>query len=75
MNTIDKILLGCAGFLLAFTITIIIIFCIFQTIPDTLVSSVFGLFSCEAFITLVIWAIKRHQNTKRKEDKNEKTDK
>lgn len=77
MNTIDKILLACAIFILAFTITMIVIFCIFQSVPDTLVESVFTLFTGEAVITFVIWWIKkRHAKDKtthacdKKEDKN-----
>lgn len=59
MNTIDKILLGCAIFILIFVITMVITFFIFQAIPDTLVESVFALFTGEAVITFVIWWIKR----------------
>lgn len=64
MNTIDKILLGCAIFILLFVICMIIVFCIFQSIPDTLVESVFALFTGEAVITFVIWWIKRKGNKK-----------
>ena len=59
MNTIDKILIGCAIFILLFTITMIVIFCLFQSTPDTLVECVFGLFSGETVITFFIWWIKK----------------
>ena len=59
MNTIDKILLGLVGFLIGFTITIIILFCIFQSVPDTLVECVFSLGGGEAVITFAIWWIKK----------------
>lgn len=59
MNTIDKILIGCAIFIILFTVAMTVIFCIFQTVPDTLIDSVFGLFAGEAVITFVIWWIKK----------------
>ena len=67
MNTIDKILIGCAGFLILFTLTMIIIFCIYQDIPNTLVECIFQLFTGEAVITFLIWWIKKkgHKNEKR----------
>ena len=68
MNTLDKILLSCAVFILLFTITNIILFCIFQSTPDTLVECVFGLFSGETVITFFIWWIKK-KNTKKSDCK------
>ena len=62
MNTIDKILLSCAVIVLVFTITMIVIFCIFQTVPDTLIDSFFGLFTGETIICFVIWYAKRRFN-------------
>lgn len=59
MTTIDRILLGCAIFITAFTIVMIILFCLFQSVPDVLIESVFSLFSAEAVITFVIWWIKK----------------
>ena len=64
MTTLDKILLFVAIFILLFTITMIVIFCLFQSTPDTLIESVFGLVSGEAFITFVIWWIKKKGQTK-----------
>lgn len=59
MNTIDKILLSCAIFLVLFTVCMIVIFCIYQSVPDTLVDAVFGLMGSEVFITFAIWWIKK----------------
>ena len=70
MNTIDKILLGLVGFLIGFTITIIILFCIFQSVPDVLVECVFSLAGCEGIVTFAIWWIKkRYGNQKKQEEK------
>ena len=74
MNTLDKILLGCAIFLVLFTVSMIVIFCVFQTIPDSLVEAVFSLTGSEAIITGVIWYAKKKINTKR-ETKDGKTEK
>lgn len=59
MNTIDKILIACAIAVIFFTITMIVIFCIFQSVPDTLIDAVFGLMGSEAVITFAIWWIKK----------------
>ena len=59
MSTLDKILLGCAIFLVIFIITMVILFCIFQAIPDTLVECVLQTFSCEAVVTFLIWWLKK----------------
>ena len=70
MNTIDKILLGLVGFLIGFTIAMIVIFCIFQVTPDTLIECVFACCASEAVITFAIWWIKKkHANDKAKEKK------
>ena len=59
MNTIDKILIACAIFLVLFTISMIVIFCIFQSVPDALIDAVFGLMGSEAIITFAIWWVKK----------------
>lgn len=71
MNTIDKILLGLVGFLIGFTITIIILFCIFQSTPDTLVECVFTLCGSEAIITAVIWYVKKKYAKDNRRKKND----
>ena len=70
MNTIDKILLSLAGFILGFTVTMIVIFCIYQSIPDTLVECFFGVCCSETVITFAIWWIKKKHS---KEKDNGKT--
>ena len=69
MSTIDKILLGLVGFLIGFTITMIIIFCIFQSIPDTLVECFFGVAGGEGIITFAIWWIKKKYSKQKENDK------
>ena len=59
MNTIDKILIACAIAVIVFTVTMIVIFCIFQSVPDTLIDAVFGLMGSEAIITFAIWWVKK----------------
>lgn len=67
MNTIDKILLGMVGFILGFTIAMIVIFCIFQQTPDVLIQCVFTALCSEAIICFCLWWIKR-KYAKTKED-------
>ena len=69
MNTIDKILLACAITLLLFTVTMIVIFCIYQVTPDTLIECVFACCSSEAVITFAIWWIKKKANNRKEKDK------
>ena len=74
LNTIDKILIFCTALLLLFTITMIVIFCIYQDIPNTLVEAVFGLASSETIITFAIWWIKKKATNKKEKD-NERLEK
>ena len=74
MNTIDKILIGCAIAVIAFTVTMIVIFCIFQSIPDTLVDNFYNMFTGEVVITFLIWWIKK-KGQKDEKRHTEKTDK
>ena len=69
MSTIDKILISCALAVIVFTITMVVIFCIFQAVPDTLIDAVFSLMGSEAIITFAIWWIKKKANNKK--DKTE----
>ena len=70
-NTIDCILLGCAGFLVTFTIIMIVIFFLFQTEPSTLITSVFGLLGGEIVLTFAIWWIKKRYASKYEEEDRE----
>ena len=71
LNTIDKILITLASFIFGFTITMIVIFCIYQVTPDTLIECVFACCSSEAVITFAIWWIKKKANRKDKDNDRE----
>lgn len=68
MNTIDKILIACAIAVIVFVITMIVIFCIYQAVPDTLIECVLNLATSEAVITFAIWWIKKKANRKDKDN-------
>ena len=70
LTTLDKILIGCASFLLIFTIAMIVIFCCFQSVPDTLITAVYGCLGSEVLLTFFIWYIKKKYARKyEREDK------
>ena len=62
LNTIDKILIFCTVLLLIFTITMIIIFCIYQSVPDTLIGAFFGAFGIETINTVMIYKDKKRRS-------------
>lgn len=70
MTTIDKILITCGIAVIVFTITMVVIFCLFQSVPDTLIDSFYSLFTSEFVISFCIWWIKKKYG-KEKEKKNE----
>ena len=72
LNTIDNILITLASFVFGFTVTMIVIFCIYQVTPDTLIECVFACCSSEAVITFAIWWIKKKANRKDKDNGLEK---
>ena len=59
LSTLDKILLFCGTSVLVFTLIMIVIFCIYQSVPDTLIVSFFGVFTGEGCICWRIWAKKK----------------
>ena len=67
MTTLDKILLADVIALLLFTISMIVIFCIFQSVPDTLIGCFYGVAGGEGVITFGIWYIKKRYTVKKKE--------
>lgn len=69
MSTIDKILILCGIAVIVFTVTMIVIFCIFQSIPDVLVENFFNLFTGETFITFAIWWVKKRYTRRTKDEK------
>lgn len=70
MKTMNRILLWLAVFLAAFIITMIVIFCIKDSVPDTLIQMVLGAGGIEAVATA---AIKIAQDATDKKEK-EKTE-
>lgn len=67
MTTLDKILLADVIALLLFTISMIVIFCIFQSVPDTLIECFTGVAGGEGVITFGIWYVKKRYTVKKKE--------
>ena len=49
-NFMNKVLIFMAVFLLLFTVTMIVTFWAKLSVPDTLIVSVFGIFSSECFV-------------------------
>ena len=68
MSTIDKILILCGIAVIVFTVTMVVIFCIFQSIPDVLVENFFNLFTGETFITFAIWWVKKRYTRRTKDE-------
>lgn len=71
LNTIDKILIFCTVLLLIFTITMIIIFCIYQSVPDTLIGAFFSAFGIETINTVILY---KEKNKRRKNNELERED-
>lgn len=57
--TTDKALIFSAIMITIFTITMVIIFCLFQSIPDSLVVAFFGAFACEGGFCTFIHRMKK----------------
>ena len=57
--TTDKALIFSAIMITIFTIVMVIIFCLFQTIPDSLVVAFFGAFACEGGFCTFIHRMKK----------------
>lgn len=64
MKTLDKILIILGIFIGLFIVTMIVLFCIYQSIPDTLVVAVLGSGTSEAILTCVITCIKKKAGIK-----------
>lgn len=69
MSTIDKILISCALAVIVFTITMVVIFCVYQSTPDTLIECFFGVAGGETIITFMIWWIKKKYGKEKTNDK------
>lgn len=64
MKTLDKILIILGTFLGLFIIAMIVLFCVFQSVPDTLIVAVLGSGTSEAVLTCIITCIKKKANIK-----------
>ncbi len=62
LNTIDIVLIICGSLLVLFTIAMIIMFCLFQTVPDTLIVSFFGAFGIETVNCVIVHKDKKTKN-------------
>lgn len=60
-KTLDKVLIWLAIFLFLFIVSMIVIFCIFQSIPDTLVTCVLSGGAIEVIVTAWITTTKEKQ--------------
>ena len=70
-KALTVILVAVGGFDLAFIITMIVIFCIYQTVPDVLIQSVLGASGVEAFLTAAIQIVKIIFEKKKDKDETE----
>ena len=61
LNTLDKILLTVAIFDLLFVIAMIVLFCAFQNVPDTLIVAVLGATFGECGCCSYIWKAKQER--------------
>lgn len=59
VNTLDKVLILLGAFLVLFIIAMIVLFCLFQSVPDTLIVAVLGSGSTEAVLCCIITCIKK----------------
>ena len=74
-HTMDVILIVLGIALAVFTIAMIIVFCIYQSVPDTLIGCVFGAITGECGFMALIQGAKERQETRRWELEDRKLDK
>jgi hypothetical protein len=55
---LDRVLIFCAVSIWAFTIAMIVIFCVKDSVPDTLIDAFFGVFGIEGVLCAVITVVK-----------------
>lgn len=55
---LDKVLIFCAVSIWLFTVTMIVIFCVKDAVPDMLVERFFGVFGIEGILCAVITTVK-----------------
>ena len=68
MHTMDIILAIMGAAIALFTVAMIVLFCVYQQVPDTLITAFFSCFGAEGGFMAVIMVAKRI-----KEDKNEES--
>lgn len=68
MKTLNKVLIIIGIFLALFIITMIILFCIYQSIPDTLVVGVLGSGGTECILCAIIEIAKHKYKKETNED-------
>lgn len=68
MKTLDKILIIISIFLGLFIITMIVLFCVFQSVPDTLIQYVLGSSAIELILTAWITVTKKKMGIKNEDD-------
>ncbi len=69
VKTLDRvIILGI--FIALFIISMIVIFCVFQSVPDTLIIAVLGSGTSEAVLTCIITCVKRKAGISDDSDSN-----
>lgn len=64
LRTLDKILIILGAFVFAFVVAMIVLFCIFQAVPDTLIVAVLGSGSTEAILCCIITCLKKKAGIK-----------
>ena len=74
-HTMDVILIVLGIALAVFTIAMIIVFCVYQTVPDTLIGCVFGAITGECGFMALIKGTKERQETRRWELEDRKLQK
>ena len=68
MKTMDLILAIVGVLLLAFTVTMIVIFCKYGSVPDTLITMFFGCLGTECGVMGWIKNVKEKQRNKKEDD-------
>jgi len=62
MKTLDKVLIILGIFVAIFIVANLVIFCIFQSVPDTLISCTLGAGGVEVIMTALIQIRKKKEN-------------
>ncbi len=71
MKTMDLILIIVGVLLLAFTVTMIVLFCMYQSVPDTLITMFFGCLGTECGVMGWIKTAKEKQRRNAEKDEDD----